>query len=888
MASNSIKGLTVEINGDTSKLGKALEGVNKKTRDLSQELGQINKLLKLDPGNTDLLAQKQRVLADAVANTRTKLDTLRQAQAQVQEQFERGEVSEEQVRALQREIIATTRKLDDYEKAARETAEAVERLGDSSGEAEDGADDVRRGSDRAADSLDDLADSSKKAEKAGDGLGAKLSGAVKTGLAAVAAAATAAVGALVGAAESTREYRTAMGKLDTAFETAGHSSEAATTTYKALQGVLGDSDQAVEASNHLAQLATNEQDLATWTDIATGVYATFGDSLPIENLTEASNETAKTGQITGGLADALNWAGVSEEAFQAKLDACSSEQERQALITETLNGLYSEAADKYRETNAEVIRANEANEAWTASLAGVGGAIEPILTDVKMLGASLLSDLMPGVQGVADAFRGLLNGDEGAAEGLGTALSGILTQLLGKITELLPTLVNVAMGLITTLATTLISMLPQLIETGVQIIVAILDGLTSAIPQIVQALVEMIPRLVQALVSGIPLIIQGAVQLLLAIVDAIPQLLPPLIEAIPQIVMAIINALLGAIPQLIQGALQFLLAIVEAIPQLVAALVPAIPQIVTTVINALLDNIPLLLDAAVTLLLAIVKAIPQICVELIRALPQIWQTMSGYFKQLPGKLWAILKSLISNFSRWATESRQTMKDGAQKVLNAVVDTLKNLPGKIWTWLSNALGKVTSWGSQMVTKAKDAVKKMVTAVVDKVKELPGKMLSAGKDLVRGLWDGINGAYTWLKDKIKGWVGNVTDFLKSLFGINSPSKVTAWMGEMLDEGFAQGIEDNTGAPLDAMSRLSSDMIDAAGMDGLTLSRRIDHTFGAPSAAQSGADMIGKLDQILNAIQRGQTIVLDGDTLVGSTADRYDNKLGQRRVLAARGAL
>ena len=120
MATNSIKGLTVEIGGDTTKLGKALEDVNKKSTDLSSELGQINRLLKLDPGNTELLAQKQKVLAEAVSNTAKKLDTLKEAERQVQKQFERGEVSEEQVRALQREIIATEKKMDGYKKAVKE------------------------------------------------------------------------------------------------------------------------------------------------------------------------------------------------------------------------------------------------------------------------------------------------------------------------------------------------------------------------------------------------------------------------------------------------------------------------------------------------------------------------------------------------------------------------------------------------------------------------------------------------------------------------------------------------------------------------------------------------------------------------------------------------
>ena len=397
MARNNIKGLTVEIGGDTTKLGKALESVNKKSGDLSAELGEINRQLKFDPKNTELLAQKQKVLADAVATASEKLDKLKEAEKQVQKQFERGEVSEEQVRALKREIMATESKMESYKNAAKSTADEIENLG-------------------------------KKSEDTSEQMAGALSTGLKgaaTGLAAITAAATA-------SAESTREYRTDMGKLDTAFVSAGHSSEAATKTYKELQSILGDSGQAVEAANHLAQLATNEQDLAKWTDIATGVYATFGASLPIENLTEAANETAKTGAITGGFADALNWVKVSadqwnvalggnkaamdafktataegmsaEDAFNAALAACSTEQERQALITSTLTTLYGSASAQYKETNADVIAANEANEKWTESLAEVGASVEPLLTAVKDMGATLLSMVVP----VIDALTGNL------------------------------------------------------------------------------------------------------------------------------------------------------------------------------------------------------------------------------------------------------------------------------------------------------------------------------------------------------------------------------------------------------------------------------------------------------------------------------------------------
>ena len=364
MAGNTIKGLTVEIGGDTTQLGKALEDVNKKSKDLSSELGQVNRLLKLDPGNADLLAQKQTILAEAVETTAKKLETLKEAERQVQAQFERGEASAEQVRALQREIVATEKKLSGYENAIRETAEEVEGLGDA---AEEAAKDV-------------------------DGMADKLDSVANVGLASLAGVVTAAAGALTAAAESTREYRTEMAKLDTAFTQNGHTSEAALGAYRELQSVLGETDQAVEAANHLAVLTDNEKDLAVWTgDILPGVFATFGASLPIEGLTEAANETAKVGQVTGPLADALNWAGIAEDEFNESLAKCNTEQERQTLIMETLQGLYGEASAAYKETNADVIAANAANEQWTASLAQVGAAVEPLLTRVKEIGAELLA-----------------------------------------------------------------------------------------------------------------------------------------------------------------------------------------------------------------------------------------------------------------------------------------------------------------------------------------------------------------------------------------------------------------------------------------------------------------------------------------------------------------
>lgn len=218
----------------------------------------------------------------------------------------------------------------------------------------------------------------------------------------VGVAVTGAATALLALSETTKEYRTAQEKLNTAFETAGASAGQASTTYNELYRVLGDGDVAVEAANHLAKITTNQADLAEWTNICQGVYATFGDSLPIEGLTEAANETIKVGEVTGSLADALNWAGLSQDKFQAKLDTLSTIEEREAFVRETLNGLYSEAAAGYEENAASILEANEAQAKLDATLATLGETMEPVMTALKELASDILADLTPHLQDFAE------------------------------------------------------------------------------------------------------------------------------------------------------------------------------------------------------------------------------------------------------------------------------------------------------------------------------------------------------------------------------------------------------------------------------------------------------------------------------------------------------
>lgn len=881
MAGKNIKGLTVEIGGDTTKLGKALQDVEKKSRDLSAELGQINRLLKMDPGNADLLAQKQQVLADAVANTRKKLETLKEAEKQVQEQFERGEVSEEQVRALQREIIATTKKMEGYEQAARETADAVDKLGDDS---EDTGDEAKK----AGKKVDDFGDAADDAEESSRELGSTLANAAKVGFAAVAAAAGALVTGLVASAEATREYRTEMGKLDTAFTTAGHSSEAAVATYRSLQGVLGETDQAVEAANHLAKLTKNEQDLQKWTEICTGIYATFGASLPIEGLTEAANETAKVGQVTGPLADALNWAGVSEDAFNEKLAACTSEQERQALIMETLNGLYTDAAAKYRETNAEVIRANEANEAWTASMAEVGGAIEPILTDVKMMGAALLSEAVPGVKALAEAFRGLLNGEDGASGDFGAALSGMVTSLVTKITEVLPTVAEVGLSIITTLVTSLGQQLPLVLSTGGQIVYQLLNGIASNLPSIAQGALNAISGFVSGLQTNLPLVLAKGREILMNLATGIRENLPSLVSQALDVLMNFATTIYDNAPTLIQTGFDVLSNLVQGILSSLPVLLSKAPEIISKFANTINDNFPTILAKGVQLIgqiiVGIIQAIPTLIAnipKIITAIVDVWEAFN----------WLDLgKKAITLLKDGVLKMLSAVKSAGKTIMTGVTDALKNLPQNLLNLGKSAVSDLGGAIRNGLSTVKSGAKTIFDGVVSTFKNLPQSLVSVGSDLVRGLWNGISDMSGWVIGKIQGFCSNALGAIKNFFGIQSPSRVLRdEVGAMLSEGMAEGIEENADAPVDAMAGLSKDLLDEAdGLNGLTLQRKLNTTFTNTGAGSATSGLLGKLDAILTALERGQILTIDGKHLIGATADGYDNTLGQRRALVARGAL
>jgi phage-related protein len=313
---------------------------------------------------------------------------------------------------------------------------------------------------------------------------AKIGGAAKKVALGIGAAGLAIGGAFIGAVEGTREYRAEMGLLESAFLTAGHSSDEAKRTYSELNAVLGDSGQAVEASQHLAKIADNEKELAGLTNILTGVYATFGESLPLEGLAEGINHSASLGEVQGSLADALEWSGISVESFNEQLAGLATEEERQDLIVKTLNDTYSAASTQYKETNADVMAARQAQERLKDAIAEVGRVGEPILTAITNVIAGMAEKAVPVVESMVEKFRDMVtwvkNNQEtvhawvgvisGATVAIGTFL---LIISWGKI-------MTAAANAIKVVRTAMLAMNAVMLANPIGLVVAAIAGLVAA------------------------------------------------------------------------------------------------------------------------------------------------------------------------------------------------------------------------------------------------------------------------------------------------------------------------------------------------------------------------------------------------------------------------
>ena len=783
-------GLKIGLEGE-KEFKKALADINQSFKVLGSEMKVVQSQFDKNDDSVEALTARNQVLGKEIDTQKKKIETLRKALENASDSF--GE-NDRRTQQWQIQLNNAQAALNNMERELDQNQRAIDSMGDEMR-------DAAQQTDKFGDEIDDAADKTDKASGKLEKVGSVLKGLAVTAGAAVAAAGAALAGltkSFLDLAESTREYREDQAKLDAAFTTAGFTAEQAGEAYTGFYAILGEEDRSVEAVNHLAKLCSTEEELAQWTDIAAGVWATFGDSLPIEGLTEAANETAKTGTITGQLADALNWAGVNEEAFQSALDGCSSEQERAALITDTLNGLYQEAAENYKTLNGDVMEAQRAQALLTDAYAQLGAIAEPIMTTLKTMAADVLTAMIPFVSLMGEGLQGVLNGTAGAAETFAEGISGLVSVLMEKLSTIVPVIgeailaslpvlleagVNIiativtgivnalpqlaaaALSIVLQLVTSLTELAPQLLQVAMQVVATLASGIATALPQLVPTIVQMVVQICQTLIANLPLILETALQLVTGLAQGILNALPVLIAALPEIINGIVTFLLDAIPQIIETGIQLLTSLVAALPEIITAIVAAIPQIIEGIITAVLNSIPQIIQAGIDLLVSLIQALPQIITTIVAAIPQI--------------ITGIVNALINSIP-------QIIQAGVE----LLVSLIANLP-------------------TIIVEIVKAVPQIITGIVSALGQGVSQIAEVGANLVRGLWQGIQSLAGWIWDKVSGWISGIWDGICSFFGINSPSKEMAWVGEMLVEGLAGAIDTNGKEAVHSAEHLAEDI-------------------------------------------------------------------------------
>lgn len=434
-----VKGIVVELGGDATGLSKAIKSVTAEAKDTQSELKKIERLLKMDPTNVTLLKQKQELLNQSIEKTETAVKALKDAKAKADKDMENGtEVNEKAYRELERQIEANEMSLRDARKEADKVAKALNDIDE---------DEIRDVAEAAEDAEKSLEGAKKEAADFGDVL--------KAGM--ITEAAGRIADSLKDIAEESKEYRKIMGSLEVSSEQAGYTVLETSDAYRKLYGVLADEQSAATTLANLQALELSQEDLLFLIDDVIGGWVKYGDSIPIDGLAEAINETAKVGQVTGTFADILNWgakegetygvklkenisftqlsakelkklsgaqlaeyeatkaqydaieewnnsvleAASAEDYFNLALQQCTTKSERLNLVMKAMSddGL-ANMAEKWRENNKEIVEANLVQETFTARLAYLGERVEPVLTEIQEGASKLLGTILDLAEGV--------------------------------------------------------------------------------------------------------------------------------------------------------------------------------------------------------------------------------------------------------------------------------------------------------------------------------------------------------------------------------------------------------------------------------------------------------------------------------------------------------
>nr|DAQ05104.1 MAG TPA: minor tail protein [Bacteriophage sp.] len=419
----------IEFKAVTSEFTSGIKEVNSSLKTMQNELKLNSAQLKNNGEDADLLTQRQQVLQRQYDATSQKIELTEKSLEEAKRVL--GENSTE-YRNLENALLRAKTAQQNIQTEINQTSRRLEDLESSANNAEDDIESLSR-------ELNDLGDSANSTE----GGFTTLKGAIANFAGNVLSNITSKIGELVGKLfelnEETKEFRMNMAKLDGASQQYGYSQEFTNQKIKEMYGYFQDDQVAVNAISNLEGLKLSEDELSSALSAGVAVWTAYGDSIPIESLTESINESAQVAKVTGSLADALNWAGISEDDFNLKLEKCNSTKERAQLITDTLNGAYGKSKQTYDENTESLRENNEANMELIQAQAELGEAIEPVDTALTNLKAGALQAITPAILTVSNGIGGLVTAFQSLPQPVQTtilviaAISLAIVGLIGSV-----------------------------------------------------------------------------------------------------------------------------------------------------------------------------------------------------------------------------------------------------------------------------------------------------------------------------------------------------------------------------------------------------------------------------------------------------------------------
>ena len=792
----------------TAKLGpnfsQSFKNAQKTMGVLQNDLANANKKLK------DVSAyQKQQ---NAVAKSRDRVNELQAEHERLTREIEEaGQATPELTRKLQ----ANERALQKAQEATSREEERLQELSETLREAGIDTDNLGRDTEELRRNYERLEQSQKKIQEITEKQNKNNEAISKTKgqIAGTIGTVTALAGSFFALDAATEEYRNNQAKLNTAFQAAGLSTDAAKQAYAGFYKILGDDDTATEASQLLAKLARSEADVSKWTDIAAGVYGTFGDSLPIEGLIESANETARTGTITGSFADAINWAskegetfGVTlkentkaneewnkaveacesaEDYFNLALQSCGSEAERNQLIMDTLQGTYQDATNAFKENNKQIIQNRQAQVVWNDILGKTGqiaGTVKGMI--IEMLGVSedgsvkansALSVLQNTLGKIADNPELIKTIAKTVALLAGLRVGGLTAKLgflhvKGGILSLQKAFATMKGLGITKYLSNMTGGFGGLLR-SVGPLVGIIAAVGGAI-YYVSTHLEQVRGFIQKTFGD-----EG-----LAVFDKLWGVITQVGTAIKNAFFTsgsgVLDTLKSVLPTIITTLQTGLLPLLPMIADLVMQIVPLIGQLITAILPVLGQLISAILPILATLIAEILPVIVQLISALLPIIMQIVQSVLPIFIQLVNTILPILTQIIQAVLPVIIQLIQTLLPIIQQIIDTVLPVFISLLNVIVPIFQNIIQAILPVLQQLLQALMPVIQllaEIFANVLGTALQSVANIVSSVMQIFQGLIDFITGVFTgnWSQ----AWEG-----IKSIF-----SGVFSGLGEIFKAPF-----------------------------------------------------------------------------------------------------